>query len=311
MQHGEEEAMSSRECIFDGDHEKELFGRMNSIWENSFNVYPQLPFTKIFDIETLNVSSNEKDFLLKTNIDYTVCDKRDKPLMCIEFDGWGHGYNRGGEYVQILEDPRRKWKLELKLKIAMEHDFPFYITSYDEMEYLSPKIHLTVIDGIIGQTIAKLNLQDKINEYLENSKDIVSSMSEYEAHEYIQELVWSAEAVLELAWDLIAKKEAEIESMLSAKGVVSGYTLKFLSKPELPKMKDMYDIEGLQNRLRAWKDIKWHGCEVSCKTPRGEVTQRALVRNFEGMLASPITIANNIAKLLAFSKAATLNGIEI
>jgi len=79
----------------------------------------------------------------------------------------------------------------------------------------------------------------------------------------------------------------------------------------LPEIKDIHDIEGLQNRLRAWNDIRWHGCEVSCETPRGKVTERAQVRNFEGMLASPLTIVDNIAQLLAFYKAAILNGIEI
>jgi len=42
--------MSLKECIFDGFHEKELFGHVDSIWKDSFNMHAQLPFTKIFDI---------------------------------------------------------------------------------------------------------------------------------------------------------------------------------------------------------------------------------------------------------------------
>ena len=290
--------MSLKECIFDGYHEKELFVHLNSMWKDNFNIYPQLPFTKIVDIETLNISQNERDFLLKTNIDYTVCDKEDKPLMCIEFDGWSHGYNRGGEYIQIVEDQLRKKKLELKLKIAMEHHFPFYIISYDEKTYLSEKIHLAVIDGIIGETIAKMKFQDKINEYLEDSEDILSSMSEYERDEYIQDLATSAEIELELTWNPIAKKAAEIQAVLSDKGINPIYSYKLLSKPGLPE-------------VEAWKDIKWRGCEVSCETPKGKVTEQAWVRNFEGMPASPLIIVLNIAELLALYKAATLNGIEI
>lgn len=302
--------MSLKKYIFDGYHEKELFKHLNSMWEDKFNVYPQLPFTKIFDIDTLTISRNERDFLLKTNIDYTVCDKEDKPLMCIEFDGWSRGYNRGGEYIQIVEDSLRKKKLELKLKIAMKHDFPFYIISYDEKMYLSEEIHLTVIDGIIGETIAKMKFRDKINEYLEDSKDTLTSMSEYELYEYIQNLVISAEVELELTWNPISKKAAEIEGVLINKGIISGHSSKPLSKPELPEIKDIFDIEGIEKRLKAWKDIKWHGCEVSCETPKGKVTEQAWVRNFEGMSASPLIIVQNIAELLAFYKAATLNGIE-
>jgi len=303
--------VSLKDCIFDGYHEKELFRHLTSMWKNKFNIYPQLPFAKIFEIETLNINQKERDFLLKTNIDYTICNKRDKPLMCIEFDGWSHGYSRSGEYIQIVEDPLRKKKLELKLKVAMEHGFPFYIISYDEKEYLSEKIHLTVIDGIIGQTIAKMQFQSKINEYLKSSQDILNSMSDYERNEYIQDLIISAEEELELNWDPIAKKTAEIEHILFTKGITTKHGYKFLSKPELPEIKDIFDIEGLKKRIEAWKDIKWHGCEAWCETPKGKVIKRAWVRNFEGMLASPLTIVENIAKLLAFYKASILNGIEI
>ena len=303
--------MSLKKHIFDGYHEKELFKHLNSMWKDKFNIYPHLPFTKIFDIDTLTISQNEKDFLLKTNIDYTICDKEDKPLMCIEFDGLSHGYNRGGKYIQIKEDPLRKKKLELKLKIAIEHGFPFYIISYPEKRYLSEEIHLTVIDGIIGETIAKMKFEEKINEYLEDSKDILSFISGYERDEYIQDLAISAEVELELTWNPISKKVAQIERILYNKGIISGYSFKYLSKPELPEIRGVFDIERVVKRLKAWKNIKWHGCEVSCKTPKGKSTEQAWVRNFEGMLASPLIIVKNIAELLAFYKAAILNGIKI
>lgn len=60
-----------------------------------------------------------------------------------------------------------------------------------------------------------------------------------------------------------------------------------------------------------WKDIKWHGYEVSFETPKGKVIERSYVRNFEGMMASPLTIVKNVAEFIAFYKAAILNGIEI
>lgn len=303
--------MNLRKSIFDGYHEKALFNHLKSNWKNHFNIYPQIPFTKIFDVEKLNVSFKEKDFILKTNIDYTICDKLDKPLMCIEFDGWSHGYNRGGEYIQIVENPLRKKKLELKLKIAIEKNFPFYIIAYDEKVYFSENIHLTVIDGIIGETIAKINFKEKINEYLEDSKDILNSMNEYDRHEYIQDLVISTEVELELEWNPISKKAAEISSILNSHRIVLSHGYRFLSKPELPEIKDFFDIEGLKARIKAMKNVRWQGCEASCETPRGKVTQQAWVRNFEGMHASPTTIVKNIAELLLFCKVAKVNGIKV
>jgi hypothetical protein len=303
--------MNLRKSIFDSAHEKELFNHLESNWKNHFKIYPQLPFTKIFNVDQLNVSFKEKDFILKTNIDYTICDKLDKPLMCIEFDGWSHGYNRGGEYIQIVEDPLRKKKLELKLKIAIEKNFPFYIIAYDEKVYFSENIHLTVIDGIIGETIAKINFKEKINEYLEDSKGILDSMSEYERHEYIQDLVISTEFELELKWNPISRRASEIQSILHDRGIVLNFTYQYLSKPELPEIKDFFDIERLEARLDAMKNIEWQGCKASCETPKGKVIQQAWVRNFEGMHASPLIIVKNIAELLLFCKVAKINGIKL
>lgn len=303
--------MSLKENIFNGFHEKELFRYLNSMWKNYFNIYPQLPFTKIFDITSLDIDDKERDFILKTNIDYTICDKKDKPLICIEFDGWSHGYNKGGEYIQLKEDSLRKVKLELKLKIAMAHNFPFYIISYDEKKHISEKIHLTIVDGIIGQTIAKMKFHNKISEHLRDSQSVLNSMNEYNRHEYIQDLVTSVEVELELTWDPIAKMASEIDHILLTQGISVIQSYKPLSKPELPEIKDIFDTEGLERRLKAWENIKWFGYEVSCETPKGKVTERALVRNFEGMLASPIIIARNIAELLALYKAATINGFVI
>jgi hypothetical protein len=203
-------------------------------------------------------------------------------------------------------------KLELKLKIAMEHFFPFYIVSYNETQSLSysEKIFLTVLDSIIGQTIAKSSFQDTINQYLKESTDDLNSMNEWERNEYIQDLVTTTELELELTWDPIAKKAAEINEILFRNGISSCISAKFLSKPELPEIRDVFDIKGLENRIKVWDSIEWHGCEVSCETPNGVAIGRAFVRNFEGMV-SPITIVQNIAELLAFYNAATLNGIQI
>jgi len=293
--------MTLKENIFDGYNEKVLFRHLNSIWKKYFNIYPQLPFTKIFDIKTLDIQENERNFLLKTNIDYTVCDKNDKPLICIEFDGLSGGYNREGEYIQVKEDPLRKKKLELKLKIAIEHHYPFYIISFPEKKFISEKINLTVIDGIIGQTIAKKNFQDKkkeIQRYLDNNVETLRSMSEYELKEHVDDLVISSEVETELTWDPIARRAAELFHVLFTKRIITGYSPEFQSKPEFWKLKD---ING----------IKWYGCKVSCDTPNGKVIERAWVRNFEGGLASPIIIVRNIAELLAFNKAADINGIQV
>ena len=303
--------MSIKGNIFDGFHERELFKHLNSRWNKYFNIYPQLPFTKIFDIKGLNISEKEKDFLLKTNIDYTICEKEDKPIMCIEFDGMSHGYSKENKYIQIRPDSMRKKKLELKIKIASEHYFPFYIVSYEEKRYVSEKIYLSVVDGIIGQTIAKLDFKDLMEKYISEERDALEAMNEYERHEKIQDMVTYAEVDLELNWDPIAKMASEIESILFQRNIACSTTYRPLSRPELPNFKGIEDIEGFKKRIEAFKNIEWHGYEVICETHKGKVRETAWVRNVESNWASPMIIAKNIAELLALYSAAILNGIVV
>jgi len=302
---------SVRQNIFDGYYEKELFKHLDSIWKKLFNIYPQLPFTKIFNIEKIDTTPQEKDFLLKTNIDYTICDKNDKPLICVEFDGLSKGYNKGAQYVQINPDPSRKKKMDLKLKIADKLNFPFYIVSYDEKEYLIEKIYLTILDGIIGQTIAKIKFEEKIKELLADSSELLNSLTEYDKQDFIQDIVLQAEVELELTYDPIAKKAAELEGILLQHKIINGYSTMFLSKPELPEIKDTLDFKGLEKCIKAWNDIKWYGCRVSVNTPKGVVCREAWMRNFECKFISPLSIVQNISELLAFYSAAIVHEIKV
>jgi len=298
---------------FDSIAEKKVFKHIESVWGKDYRIYPQLPFTKIFAIDTLNITAEERDYLLKTNIDYTICDINDKPIMCIEFDGWCHGFNKGGKYVSIIEDPIRKLKFELKLKIAIEHNYPFYIVSYDEDQkyYISEKNYLTVLDGIIGQTISRIHFEEKIKEYQQAYRFTIDSLKGPEQQNFIQDMVTSAEVELEMTFDPIVKRASAIETALNRKNIILITGHKRLSDPELPELKDMFDTEDFQKRLHAMKDCKRIGCEAFCETPKGIVKETVWIRNFESMDASPLTIVVNIADLLVFSKTAQIYGIKI
>jgi hypothetical protein len=222
---------------------------------NKIRIYHNLPFAIIFDINTIDLKKYTnnihlwKRFLLMTSVDFVVCNEKNKPLMCIEFDGISGGYNKGTKYFQDRNDKKRKNKLELKLKIAKDHNLPFYIISYEETWDLSESfdesdldsINLTVVDGIIGQTMKHQLLEDKVKEYLDFYDDSLNSMVEFEKNEFIQGLVIDAEVELELKWDPIAIKAAIIEGILSQKGIISTGGHRFIYKPELPQIKGFND----------------------------------------------------------------------
>jgi len=279
--------MSLRNSIFD-NHERNLYKHLKSIWGKIFNIYPQLPFTKIFDIDTLNVNEGERDFLLKTNIDYTICDKKDRPLMCIEFDGMGGGYSREGKYIPNLKiiplkgRELRKRKLELKLRIAKEHQFPFFVVSFEETKELIPeKIHLTILDGIIGKTIGRIKFREGINKFLKDLEDEINSIKDEEQrHKYIHDAITTYEAMVDL--DPIANKAFEIMAILAKRKIKSseGIIFKPFTEPELSEIKDEFDIEGLEKRLEARKNVEWVGCEVVCETPKGVIREKGKGKKF-------------------------------
>ena len=114
--------MSIRRTIFGSHNERELFTSIESQWsERGFVLYPSLPFANIFDITRLDVTAEERTFLFKTSIDYTLCTKDGQPVLSVEFDGLSHGFSRRGEYIAVRDapsnDPRRHWKLDLRFDL--------------------------------------------------------------------------------------------------------------------------------------------------------------------------------------------------
>lgn len=296
--------MALKPTVFGSLNEKELYFSINSIWQENFTVYPQLPFCAVFDIGNLSLTDKEVDFLRKTSVDYTLCKKDGKPLISIEFDGLGHGFSKDGKYIQILpsKDPYRKLKLDLKLKIARIEQFPFFVVSYDEKVPITDKIHLTIVDGIIGQTLKHLALPEIAKEWIEDEKYSLDNLSESEKYERIQDIVVSAEVIAELKWDPIAIRCSELEVDLLRKGTYKGHQYEFVSDPELPDI-DWPSLNGFEKRVKAFKDVIRWGCKYTVHTSYGDFTETAWVRNFENSGVSPMTIAENIAGLLAHDRA--------
>jgi hypothetical protein len=296
-----------RSTIFGSANEQELFHHIKNRWYPRLSLYPQVPFCQVFDLANLNVTQKEVDFLRKTSIDYTLCTKRGQPLLCIEFDGLGHGFNRNGEYIKVhpSRDPYRKLKLDLKLRVAALELFPFYVVSYDEKDPISADIHLTIVDGIIGQTLAHRDFPNIAKEWVNDERDTLNNLSESEAHKRIQDIITGAEVIAELDWDPIAKRASELEFELIRKGFCKRTTSQFISDPELPDF-NRQTFEGFEARVQVMKDVMRLGCKYTLHTTFGDVSETAWVRNLSGNVASPLVIAENIAALLACNTAMKL-----
>lgn len=298
--------MPARESIFGSSSERELFTTINSGWADRFAVYPSLPFATVIELGGLDLKHSEREFLLKTSIDYTLCTKRGRPLLSIEFDGLSHGFSRRGRYVQMHEchDSARDWKLDLKTRIASTADFPFVVVSYDEKNPIGESTHLTIVDGIVGQMLAHRDLRHRLrNLYAENQLEIDAADAEY--HDaYIQQLVTDAETLAELEWDPIARAEADIEGGLHRRGLICSHSVEWFHEPPLPDLPSGGFLAlGFAEALKACADAMrrsiWVGCKATVQTPATAVTETVRMRNIEHAGVNPLGLTENMAMLLA------------
>lgn len=146
--------MKIRDKVFRSESERELFTALHTMWSDHFNLWSSLPFLNIIDVDKAEVIRGEWDTISKTSVDITLSTKQeDRPVVSIEFDGMGHGFSRDGKYIQMhpSQDPYRKLKLDLKLRIAEQVNYPLLVLSYEEKHPIGVTLALTIADGIVGQ----------------------------------------------------------------------------------------------------------------------------------------------------------------
>lgn len=302
--------MKIKKSVFGSTPEYDLFCRLQSRWSKDFDLWPSLPFSSVVELEKSepSLSHKERNFFYNTNIDYTLCTKSGRPILSIEFDGLGKGYSSKGEYIQGEEskDPYRKLKLDLKIKIANKLGYPFYVISFEESKELSHTLNFTIVDGIIGQVLAKREFREKIKTLYDDNRDVIESLPVHAQKEYIQDLVLDAETIAELHCDPIAEIASKYEFEATEKGMISGYKIEYLNDPPLADGDPFEDIAILEKNIEAIKNAVRVGCRIIINTPKIAIIETIWVRNFEDDFISPLHIADNIAEMLAFKKALDL-----
>jgi hypothetical protein len=298
--------MKVQDFVFGSKSERRLYAALDTHWSDRFDLFPSLPFTAIIDIGGAPLYQKQKDFLYKTSVDYTLCTKKGKPIVSVEFDGMGHGFSREGEYIQIVPstDPNRKLKLDLKLKLCNDIGYPFFVVSYNEALPIGESISLTIVDGLIGQVLAQQSVNSLLNKRLANHRDILHDLSEDEKQEFFQELVVDAEVDAELMWNPIFRDAARLVTAAHEKGLWKEMSTERLVDPPFPSREPSSpaDSEAIQGRIRAFEHAVRLGCTVTVSTSEGEFAETAWVRNYSGYGISPWRMAESIAKLILSSR---------
>lgn len=305
--------MKIKKTVFGSKSEYKLFRALQNRWSKDFDLWPSLPFSSIIELDKpesfLNI--REREFFYDTNIDFTLCRKNGSPVLSIEFDGLGKGYSRNGQYIQIEEscDPYRKLKLDLKIKIANKLEYPFYVIAFEESKELAPDLNLTIVDGIIGQVLAKKEFQKKVEADYDENREMIESLPDSVQREYIQDLVLSAETISELEIDPIAKLASKYEFEATENGIAKRYSIEYLNDPPFPEGDPFEDITMLEKRIELMQNAARVGCRIIINTPKIEIMETVWIRNFEDKFISPLHIANNIAELIAFKRALDLKKV--
>jgi len=186
--------------IFDSESEKRAYATVRTHWSRFLDVYPHIPVRNALGYDrlmNLSISDNAKEYLLKTEFDFVVCDRSGSPILAVEFDGLGHGFSRDGKYVQIVktEDHHRTLKLDAKISACESCDLPLIIVSYPETEPgADPDCPVTVLDAVIGEVLEGRKRQQLVNSNLDQLGEALGSDPSGEtADSYLLEIEVMAE----------------------------------------------------------------------------------------------------------------------
>jgi len=234
--------MGVRETVFGSKEERRYFTKLQEAWGSKYHIYHNLPFLNVLKGKGALVddsgnqfclSDEEFDQLKKVSIDFTVCDKSDAPLVCIEFDGLQGGFNVGTEYRTrdgAYDRKGRRALLELKLRVAHGSLFPLFILCSDQFRGLSDAVRLTIADGLIGEVMAGRAKYERIHSGFDPteygmSQEEFDHLSPIQQTEIIEDWVIGIEVESDYAHNPIFTKVAELSERLG----VTGYRTTFLN----------------------------------------------------------------------------------
>lgn len=95
-----------------------------------------------------------------------------------------------------------------------------------------------------------MHVQEQVEQEL---KSLEANTERTLTYDDVQNMLWDVETFLELEWDPIAQIAAEYSHKCFEKGII-GYSMEYTGDPELPEIKGLWDIEGLQKRIEAMKE---------------------------------------------------------
>jgi len=295
--------MQLKNTVLDSDLEANTFHTLEFRWSPKFKIFPSLPLLKVFQIDSSELDAKELWYFNKSQVDYTICLANNQPILSIEFDGVRGGFSRDGVYSpeHKIIDPIGNHSMDLMLKIARRVDYPIMLISYEELKNFDEEDTITILYGVIKQLFAQEEFQQCIKGTVEEHNGEIEEMLGYEKYENIQDLRASAENETELKKDPIADKAIGYEQRCAEFGL-NKHRFDYLIDPPLFGIKNIFDEEIIQSRIKAMKKIVRAGCRVTIENSKIAVAQSVWIHNSEFFEVNPLSMARNIAQYLAFKR---------
>ncbi len=283
--------MGVNKRVFASLSEQANFYKLKENWEGQkeYRIYHNLPFLIIFNIDEItDISDIEKSRLKKTSIDFTICNKIDEPLICIDFDGLGQGVNLGSQYYSNRKVGFwRKEITELKLRIAHTFLFPYFVVGSRHFNDLGEKIKLTIVDGIIGAILSRRDFDRRFHEDLFPegagwSQEEYEILSAKEQYKIFKQWAIGIEVETELDNNPIAREISRLSHKLNA----WSHSLKTMSLPS----------SGTEEKVLRGSKVIIHSQSF------GDIEEQVYLPNFKVSGFSASYLAEQIARLLALEK---------
>ena len=295
--------MELRNTVLESVLEANTFQTLELRWSPKFKVFPSLPLLKIFQVDSNELDAKELWYFQKSSVDYTICLANNQPILSIEFEGVNGGFSRDGIYSpeHKIIDPMGNHRTDLLLKVAKRVNYPIMLISYEEVKNFDEEDTITILFGVIKQLFAQEEFQQCIKGTAEEPDEEIEEMGGYGKYESIQDWRASAEKEIGLTRDPITKKAVEYEQRCGEFGL-NKHRFDYLIDPPLFGIKNIFDEEIIQSRIKAMKQIVRVGCRVAVENSKIAIAQSVWIHNSEFFEVNPLSMAKTIAQYLAFKR---------
>lgn len=295
--------MELRNAVLESMLEANTFQPLALRWSPKFKIFPSLPLLKIFQVDSDELDAKELWYFRRSSVDYTICLANNQPILSIEFEGINGGFSREGVYSpeHKIIDPMGNHRKDLMLKVAKKVNFPLMLISYEELKNFDEEDAVTILFGVIKKLFAQEEFQPCVQGTVEEPDEESEGKPGYENYENIQDWRASVEKETGLTTDPITNKAVEYEKRCAEFGPNKN-RFGYLIDPPLFGIKNIFDEEILQSRIKAMKQIIRVGCRVAVENSKIAIAQSVWIHNSEFFEVNPLSMAKSIAQYLAFKR---------